>query len=234
MRLLIALPTRDRLNECLNSLKQYHELSTHQNTRYVVSCDIDDVVMNNTQAIDLVKSFDNTDIVFNENKMSKNDGTKTDQTTKICAINSSVVGQDFDICLLASDDMQPEMLGYDTIIVNDMKRHFPDTDGVLWYNDGAQGANLNTLCILGKKYYDRFNYIYHPSYMSLFCDNEFTEVSKRLNKCVYSNDILIRHRHWSIIGTEPHERDSIYIRNDSLGGIDQANFKSRKIKGFPV
>ena len=58
--------------------------------------------------------------------------------------------------------MVPLVNGYDTVIKEKMTLHYADTDGVLWFNDGHQEKKLNTLCILGKKYYDRFGYIYHP------------------------------------------------------------------------
>ena len=75
------------------------------------------------------------------------------------------------IVLLASDDMIPMEKGFDNIIIDKMKNYYPDTDGVLWFNDGYQGDKLNTLCILGKKYYDRFGYIYNPEYISVLSDN---------------------------------------------------------------
>ena len=72
-----------------------------------------------------------------------------------------------------------------------MSFNYPDTDGVLWFNDGFQGNRLNTLCILGKKYYERFNYIYHPDYISLYCDEEQTNVARNMNKMV---DLVIKNR----------------------------------------
>ena len=67
-----------------------------------------------------------------------------------------------------------------------MTELYPNTDGVLWFNDGNQGNRLNTLCILGKKYYERFNYIYHPDYTSLWADNEFMDVANLLNKQIFN------------------------------------------------
>ena len=64
-----------------------------------------------------------------------------------------------------------------------MIKHFPDTDGVLWFFDGWR-KDLNTLCIIGRKYYERFGYIYHPDYKSFWCDAEFTEVANKLKKQV--------------------------------------------------
>jgi hypothetical protein len=40
-----------------------------------------------------------------------------------------------------------------------MTKLYPDTDGVLWFNEGYLGMQNNTLSIMGKKYYDRFRFI---------------------------------------------------------------------------
>lgn len=225
MKLLIVLPTRSRLDRCMKVLKSYIALSTHKETKFVVSCDNDDLSMNQKTTIDTINSLPNTTIIFNENKMLKN-GEVSEFTTKICAINSGVKNQDFDVCLLASDDMYPELMGYDSVIIKDMVSFFPDTDGVLWYNDGYQGDKLNTLCILGKNYYNRFGYIYHPSYITLYCDNEFTKVSQKLKKCKYINKTIIRHKHWSHKDND-NSRDSLDKKNDVFAAHDEYNFRMR-------
>jgi uncharacterized protein YlzI (FlbEa/FlbD family) len=230
MKLLIVLPTRSRLDRCVKVLKSYIALSAHKETRFVVSCDNDDLSMNQKTTINTINSLPNTTIIFNENKMVKN-GKVSEFTTKICAINSGVKGQDFDVCLLASDDMYPELMGYDSIIIKDMINFFPDTDGVLWYNDGYQGDKLNTLCILGKSYYNRFGYIYHPSYITLYCDNEFTKVSQKLKKCKYINKTIIRHKHWSHKDND-NSRDSLDKKNDVFAGHDEYNFRMRVENDF--
>jgi hypothetical protein len=117
----------------------------------------------------------------------------------------------FDIILLASDDMIPVQEGYDDIICSDMEKHFPDTDGVLWYNDGLVGSRLNTLSIMGKKYFDRFGYMYNPEYESVFCDNEFMEVSLILGKCQYNQKVLIEHQ-W-VGKTNPN--DPLHVKNNA-------------------
>ena len=150
--------------------------------------------------------------------------------SKIEAVNADISSNiDFDILLLASDDMEPVLPGYDVNIKNKMNEYFPDTDGVLWYNDGFQRDNLNTLVIIGKKYYERFNYIYHPAYQSLYCDTEFTLVSKALKKVQYFDEILIKHVQYSIVNEQP---DELYIRNDKLESVDRITFQERSKNNF--
>ena len=149
MELVIKFPTRGRPEKFLNVLKKYYNFLDDKNTTFIVSCDSDDESMQQDYVKEVLGKYKNVHVYYGNSK------------TKIEAVNADMenVG-DFDILLLASDDMIPMVKGFDTIIKNKMKEFYPDTDGVLWFNDGFQGKNLNTLCILGKKYYDRFNYIY--------------------------------------------------------------------------
>jgi hypothetical protein len=152
---------------------------------------------------------------------------------KIAAINHGLadVSRQYDIILLASDDMIPAVKGWDKRIADDMERLYPDTDGVLWYNDGYVGDKLNTLCILGTKYYRRFNYIYNPEYKALWCDNEFMEVASMLGKQTYFKDVIIRHEH-PIHG---HGRqDNLNHRDNHLYYEDKRTYDLRKSNNFGI
>ncbi len=200
--------------------QRYQRMCGHENTKFIISCDKDDPSFQNPAMEAYFRDFSNTTVIHGDN------------SSKIEAVNADMDDVDFDICLLASDDMYPEVDGFGSIIVSCMKEFFPDTDGVLWFNDGIQGSNLNTLSILGKKYYDRFGYIYHPSYKSLWCDREFTDVLKKTGKYKYFNDIIIRHRHHSVPSNET-SYDLLYLRNERLDQEDKKTFLSRESEGFP-
>jgi len=207
MKILIKFPTRDRPEKFLETLNRYYEMSANiDNLIFLISCDVDDPTMNNSKMLDILKSYKNLTVDFRSNN------------NKIEAVNSGISDYEspYDIILLASDDMIPVEVGYDNIIIRVMEKYFPDTDGVLWFNDGLQGMKLNTLCILGKKYYDRFGYIYYPEYKSLYCDNEFTEVSKNLEKVVYCDKVLIMHDHPGHVNLF----DDLYKKNDEYANED--------------
>lgn len=131
--------------------------------------------------------------------------------------------------LLASDDMIPIIPKFDRIIKEKMYNLYPDTDGVLWFNDGYQNNKLNTLCIIGKKYYDRFSYIYYPKYKSVWCDNEFMDVANLLGKQTYIDEVIIRHEHpdWGF-----GNRDQIHINNIIDGDWDMKLYLNRKNINF--
>jgi GTPase SAR1 family protein len=79
--------------------------------------------------------------------------------------------------------------------VDVVRKVLADFDGVIWFSDGYQKKNLNTLTIVGKRYYDRFGYLYHPDYVSFYSDNEFMQVAFALGKQIYIDNVIIRHQH---------------------------------------
>lgn len=221
MKLLIKFPTRNRPAKFIKILKTYYSLLDDKSTKFIVSCDNDDETMNNDGMKEYINDLTdiNIDIFYNDNK------------SKIEAVNANMDNVEFDIVLLASDDMVPEVQGFDTIIKNKMAEHYSDTDGVLWFNDGYQGNRLNTLCILGKKYYDRFGYIYHPDYFSVWCDNEFMDVANILKKQTYFEQVIIEHKHpdWGFGG-----RDGIHINNIKNENKDKNTYLKRKSVNFEL
>ena len=168
MRILIKFPTRGRKDLFFSTLSKFYTMASDiEKIQFQITIDSDDVEMNNPEVLKKLESHKNLSYSLGES------------TSKIDAVNRDIDTSECDIILLASDDMVPVFFGYDEIIRNSMKDEYPDTDGVLWFFDGHR-TDLNTLCILGKKYYDRFSYIYHPTYLSTFCDNEFMDVANLL------------------------------------------------------
>ena len=219
MKLLIKFPTRNRKNKFFTVLKQYQKLCDDiDNTFFLITLDYDDEEMNSPEVSDIFNTFKNVKYVYG------------DSVSKIHAINRDIETVDeWDIVLLASDDMTPKVKGYDNIIRDKMKEHYPDTDGILWFNDGHQGNRLNTLCILGKKYYERFNYIYYPEYKSVWSDNEFMLVGNILKKQTYFDEVIIEHENpdWGY-----GNRDIIHRINSVNESHDRNLFTTRKNNNF--
>ena len=219
MKILIKFPTRGRKNKFFNVLKLYQTMCDDiSNITFLITLDNDDEIMNNKDVIDILETFKNIKYVYGDSK-SKIDAINRDMETET----------DWDIVLLASDDMIPKIKGYDTIIINKMMETYPDTDGVLWFNDGHQGNKLNTLCILGKKYYERFNYIYYPDYKSLWCDNEFMDVANFLKKQTYFPELIIKHEHPDV---GYGNRDNIHVNNSKNDIVDKNLYLKRKSINF--
>ena len=219
MKLLIKFPTRNRKNKFFKVLRQYQNMCEDlDNTYFLITLDNDDESMNPSDVEDIFNTFKNIKVVY---------GTSN---SKIHAVNRDIeLVNDWDIVLLASDDMTPKVKGYDNIIRNKMKEFYSDTDGILWFNDGHMGNKLNTLCILGKKYYDRFGYIYHPEYKSVWSDNEFMLVGNLLGKQTYFEQVIIEHEHpdWGY-----GSRDEIHQNNSKNENQDKLLFTKRKDNNF--
>jgi proteasome lid subunit RPN8/RPN11 len=221
-KLLIKFPTRGRKEKFFRVLDKYYELlDDPKNTEFCITIDEDDSTMNNDEVLDKLETYQNLFYYIGNSK------------SKIEAINADLEDfDDFNILLLASDDMIPQIKGYDTIIKERMSEFFQDTDGVLWFFDGNR-KDLNTLCILGKKYYDRFGYIYHPGYKSFYCDNEFTQVANKLGKQKFVNVVIIKHEHPDIPMYRT-EMDEMYMKNHKYYPVDAKFFQLRQKNNFGI
>lgn len=212
MNILVKLPSRerpDRLRKSIAAMKERQK----DFCAYLFAIDEDD---------------DTVDPVFLALHGTTARGSRV---TKVEAINRGVAtyGQ-WNILVLASDDMVCQVQDWDEIIRQDMASNFPDTDGCLWYFDGHQ-KNLCTMAIMGRKAFDRLGYIYHPSYESLWCDKEYTEYWQSQGKLVKSERVLFTHPHpaW---GTA--KMDKLYAHNNMADRKDMLNYERRKAEGFPA
>ena len=187
-----------------------------------MSCDSDDDSMTRTPVKDeferIMGRVNWHRIMYGESK------------TKIeaCNANMNEIDYPWDIVMLVSDDMIPVVRGYDDVIRSHMMASFPDTNGILWFNDGHQKDALNTLSIMGRKMYESFGYIYHPAYKSFYCDTEFTDLCKGSlkSKCVYIPTCIIRHEH---PGHGYGSSDSLYRKNQESWMTDADTYMTRKI-----
>lgn len=219
MRILLKCPTRSRPQKVLNTLSSYVRLANHPELLGVaVSCDTDDSTMKNASELETILRRCAWNRIFYSNNHSKIDA---------CNANMNEIDWAWDIVVLVSDDMIPQIRGYDDVIRNHMFARFPDTNGILWFNDGAQAEKLNTLCIYGRKFYDSQGFLYSPEYKSLFCDTEFTDQCRNEYKaiCHYIPYCIIRHEH---PGSGYGKVDTLYTTNQRYWNDDMYTYISRK------
>jgi len=223
MKILLKCPTRSRPAQFLSVLQKYVSLANRPDLLGVcVSCDQDDSSMTPVNVQHSIKNITHVtswcEIYYGAS------------TTKIEAVNvdMSSIPWEWDIVVLVSDDMVPQVKGYDDIIRNHMVTRYPDTNGIVWVNDGTQGSKLNTITIMGRVMYNSFGYLYHPAYKSLFCDTEFTDLCKGslASKTTYIPQVLIRHEH---PGTGfPEKYDQLYLKNQTYWSTDMYTYIDRK------
>jgi hypothetical protein len=219
-KILMKFTSRSRFNQLKDCIKKYYDLADDtKNMRWLFSFDIDD------------ESYDKADFNSFLHELGI-DWTihQAKSENKIDAINRDVCFEkDWDILLNISDDQMPVVQGYDNMIRSEM-----DAENTLslWFNDGHQDR-INTQEIVGQSYYNKLGYIYHPSYKSLFCDNESTEVAISLGKMKKINTSIIRHYHPSWQVNSPVKEDDLYRKNQAFWSEDERNYHLRKSQNFP-
>jgi hypothetical protein len=215
MRILFKYSTRSRRSNFLRGYDSIINNVTSDDYHVLISVDKDDQSMYPLPVLDGNHTF----VVGN----SKN---------KIDAINRDIneFDYDFDILINMSDDMIFTKKGFDDII---RAEFYNDFNQYIHFNDGNQKSNVCTMHIVGREYYNRFKYIYHPDYISLWSDVENDIVAKQLGCYKYMGDDLqlFKHLHpaW---GLAPQDALSIKTEDRVLWIADEITFNKRKIKNF--
>lgn len=226
MRILLKCPTRNRPQKIMSTLSAYMRLANHpEQLGVAISCDHDDTSMSrNLVHEELHRILGKT--AWHSIFMSPNKSK-----IEACNANMNEIDWEWDIVVLVSDDMIPQVQGYDDVIRMHMT---PDTNKILWFNDGYQGDKLNTLCVFGRQMYNHFGYIYNPDYKSLFCDTELTDLCRGelKDRCVYIPYCIIRHEH---PGTGyAQNMDSLYERNQKFWNEDMYTYIRRKAYAYDL
>jgi hypothetical protein len=226
-KILFKYASRSRNSKFFDGLDNIlKNLADLNNFCILISLDIDDSIMNNAHTINKLTEYI---YKYPEKIIIKFGYSKN----KIDAINRDVNEIkdkfNFDILVNFSDDMQFIEHSFDDTIRNKFFLHYPDTDGNIYFNDGFVGDRISTMSIIGRKYYDKFNYIYHPSYFSLWCDNEYTEIAKRNQKILYFHEKIYIHNHPANVGGFMDEQ---LIKTESYSELDRQNYEKRLNNNF--
>ena len=225
LKILFKYPCRGReamFFESLDSLN--NNIRDRNNYLISLTLDTDDEILNHPEVIQRISKYPNTQIEWGLSE------------SKIHAINRSFPDYDFDVIVCWSNDMFATFYGFDDVfraeILNkfgndgmDGLAHFPEEDAKHW---------LNVLYVATRKYFDRFGYIYHPSYKSLWADNESMEVAKLLGKYHYfGTPGLFVHKNaaYTKYGLP---RDQMFEEQQSLWPVDEKNYHDRKVRNFDL
>jgi len=126
-------------------------------------------------------------------------------------------GEPGDFLIVISDDFEcPEGWAKSLQIIMDGK-----IDWILKTDDGIQDWVI-TLPIMDWVYFNRFGYVYHPSYKHAWCDTEMTLVAELVNRNTVS-PMKFKHNHYSDGGV----KDKIYERSDAWFEEGRNNFLQR-------
>lgn len=187
MKFLFKLTSRSRPIGFFKALDSIiSNLTDKENYTILCTLDTDDKTMNTLEIKNKLSHYHNTVVSWGKS------------CNKIHAINRGIMLiNDWEILINVSDDFIFIENGFDDTIRNDMQAHFADTDGCLHYNDGNQKDKVCSLSIMGKKYFNRFGYIYYPRYQSMFADDDFAFLARGMGRIKYMGDekIIFKHLH---------------------------------------
>lgn len=219
-RILIKYATRGRWDWFKKAMINISS-TVNDDVNYIVlvSADEDDPAMNGKEAELFCSSMRNTIFVLGKS------------SSKIEAINRDMeFVNDWDILVNMSDDMSFQVKGWDNIIRQRTKDVWgQSTDFFAHFNDGYTGDKLPTMSIMGREYYERDGYIYHPSYRSFSCDAEAYYVAMMRKRYHYFPEVLFLHQHPT---NTPVKNDKTYQQNSLHTEHDTKNYFERLRRHF--
>jgi hypothetical protein len=166
--------------EILSSIYSYYQkLSNEVPYHFLVIYDESDEIISHPEIKNELENLPNLSLFLNKNK-TKTSGYNT-------AIKKYIDW--FDIVFILEDNFYVSINHFDKIIADSMVSNYPDFDGVLNFNYNTTSF-INKTPAIGKKYYNRFGYIFHDEYQSSFYDHELTYVSRILGKETFINKSL--------------------------------------------
>jgi hypothetical protein len=190
-------------------------LSASPNYIVLAKIDDDDTSMKNQTVINRLADYENVHAFFGRS------------SNKVHAINRGLPYGKWDILVNMSDDMLFNTVGFDVIIRNNAD----DIDKFIHFPDGHVNERLCTMSIMGRKYFNRFGYVYHPQYSSLWCDNEAQEVAMMLGCYKYVDQQIFTHNHPAWTGETPDEQ---LIQTQRYYQADEKIYNYRKANNFPI
>lgn len=217
--MLIKYATRGRPLWFKRSIANIMSTISNQDYLILVSCDQDDRSMMNPEMEAFTSAHEKIKVIFGTSK------------SKIDAINRDMDEvADWDILVNMSDDMQFTSFGWDNVIRQRTQDKWGKSlDWFAHFDDGYAGAALPTMSIMGRTYYERDKYIYHPSYRSFSSDAEAMYVAMMRGCHHYFPDKIFIHQHPS---NSPMPNDETYRINSLQTPHDTKNYFERLNRYF--
>lgn len=208
-KIVYKYTSRSRPNNFLRGLKSIIDNSVDDNYEIICSFDLDDETMNNEWLKLVLINFEKVKCFFGESK------------SKIDAINRDLdkLPDDWNILVNMSDDMIFFKYGFDNII----RDAFDREDLFVHFHDGCQNR-LATMSIIDRKHFDRFGFIYHPDFKSVFVDNFHQDYAIKHGCYKYMGDDVRIIDHLHPLHKKGIPMDKQYLFTESFYPVDQATY----------
>lgn len=149
----------------------------------------------------------------------------SDNRHAVDAINMGALRSLENILIVVSDDTDcPE--NWDDLLLKEVEGK---TDWILKTQDGIQKWII-TMPVMDRAYYNRFGYIYYPSYEHMFCDTELSCVADLTGRRLESK-LMFEHLHYS---TGKSVKDAISDKADKTWDQGEKLFLERYQRNFDL
>jgi hypothetical protein len=193
----IIHPTRSRPEKSFETITKWLDNSGLKDIEIIISVDSDDYEKEKLEKLVTQWASSREVYVF---------WLEGDNKSAIEAINRGAMATHGNIMIVVSDDTDcPEYWAID--LLEEVKGK---TDWILKTRDGIQSW-LITMPVMDRAYYNRFGYIYHPSYQHAFVDTHLTCVADLIGRKIVS-ELLFPHLHPSVTG---EKKDELMKRTDA-------------------
>lgn len=220
MKASLIYPSRSRPDQCRSTLENWINKAGSIDFEIILSLDQDDMRLSDYQKM----IFDGLTTNWQEPALTY---TVLPNKSTVEAVNNAAKIAQGEILIVMSDDFDCPQDWFNKIVRASRNRK----DFVMKVNDGGTQDRIITLPILDRAYYQRFGYIYHPSYKHLWADTEFSEVAYWQRKVLVRNDIVFKHNHYSVLCTNP---DATYLKNELTYEEGKKNYKERQKRKFDL
>jgi hypothetical protein len=158
-----------------------------------------------------------------------------DSRNNIQAINriATSMSPTAELILGISDDQSP-CPHWDTALLNLLVGvdNFK-TPKFIGVSDGLRGYGNLLYLLVNRAWYTRVGFMVCPEYDGVFADNDYHEISKRLNCIIDAPQLLFQHRHYTL---GMSEFDATYAKNNNPQGSERnlAVYNARAARNFDV
>lgn len=221
MKITLLHPSRGRAQEARKAINNWFSKSSKViQIEYILSIDNDDIQADTYKYI-APKSAVN----FKSYLLISTNNSVVEATNKAAEIATG------DILIYLSDDFNCPS-NWDLQILEAVV-NYPSRPWLLKVDDCLQKftADVLTIPIMSRKLYQKLGYFWHPSYKSMFVDQDLYYVCKNNNWMIMAPHLKFEHMHHCV---GKAKKDETYIRSEANWQQGQELYNKRKQQNFPL
>lgn len=134
-------------------------------------------------------------------------------------LSEIAIGEGFDVLASFGDDHRPRTRGWDTMVMEAMRRI---AGGLVYTRDGLQDARLPTAPFWSARVIEALGWYFPPGQLHLYADDFWLRLAGDLGRCVYLPGVLVEHLHPS---AGHRVADAVNEESDALYDHDQQAFE---------